>query len=183
MTQAALHDGRVPTLRESKRERQSAMRELVARHPISSQQELVELLAARGYIVTQATVSRDIAELGLAKVARADRHVYALPEDLALVAAATDVPLRRLLDDLPLSIRRSGLTLLLITSAGMASALSQAIDQSTLQDQEGTLAGENTVLVLFADEERLLRWRTILERLRPDGASRPDGATRPGPNH
>ena len=41
----------------------------------------------------------------------------------------------------------------------MASALSQAIDESTLQDQEGTLAGENTVLVLFADEERLLRWR------------------------
>ncbi len=104
--------------RESKRERQSAMRELVTRHPISSQQELVELLAARGFSVTQATVSRDIAELGLAKVARADRHIYASPEDLALVATATDVPLRRLLGDLPLTVRRSGLTLLLITSRG-----------------------------------------------------------------
>jgi len=178
-----MHDGRVPTLRESKRERQSAMRELVARHPISSQQELVELLAARGYNVTQATVSRDIAEMGLAKVARADRHVYASPEDLALVATATDVPLRRLLGDLPLTVRRSGLTLLLITSAGMASALSQAIDESTLQDQEGTLAGENTVLVLFADEERLLRWRSTLERFRPDHGSRSDNGSRPGPNH
>ena len=59
----------------------------------------------------------------------------------------------------------------------MASALSQAIDESTLQDQEGTLAGENTVLVLFADEERLLRWRSTLERFRPDDAARP------GPNH
>ncbi len=73
------------------------MRELVTRQPISSQQELVELLAARGFKVTQATVSRDIAELGLVKVARADRHIYASPEDLALVATATDAPLRRLL--------------------------------------------------------------------------------------
>ena len=127
-----MHDGRALTLRESKRERQSAMRELVARQPVSSQQELVELLAARGIRVTQATVSRDIAELGLAKVARADRHVYASPEDLALVATASDVPLRRLLADLPLVVRRSGLTLLLITSPGMASALSQAIDSSGL---------------------------------------------------
>lgn len=166
-----MHDGRVPTLRESKRDRQSAMRDLVTRHPISSQQEFVELLAARGFRVTQATVSRDIAELGLAKVARADRHIYASPQDLALVATATDVPLRRLLGDLPVTVRRSGLTLLLITSAGMASALSQAIDESTLQDQEGTLAGENTVLVLFADEERLHRWRSALEQFRPDAAS------------
>ncbi len=168
-----MHIDRIPTLRESKRERQAAIAELVTRHPISSQQELVELLGTRGFHVTQATVSRDIAELGLAKVARADRHIYASPEDLALVATATDVPLRRLLGDLPVTVRRSGLTLLLITSPGMASALSQAIDESTLQDQEGTLAGENTVLVLFADEERLLRWRSALDRFRPGDGSRP----------
>jgi transcriptional regulator of arginine metabolism len=167
-----MHLDRAPTLREAKRERLAAISELVTRHPISSQQELVDLLAGRGFHVTQATVSRDIAELGLAKVARADRHVYASPEDLALVATATDVPLRRLMGDLPVVIRRSGLTLLLITSPGMASALSQAIDESTLQDQEGTLAGENTVLVLFADEERLLRWKATLERFRPDAGSR-----------
>lgn len=167
-----MHAERPPTLREAKRERLAAISELVNRHPVSSQQELVDLLAARGHRVTQATVSRDIAELGLAKVARADRHVYASPEDLAVVATASDVPLRRLLHDLPVTVRRSGLTLLLITSAGMASALSQAIDESTLQDQEGTLAGENTVLVLFADEERLLRWQATLERLRPETALR-----------
>ena len=91
----------------------------------------MELLATRGFAVTQATVSRDIAELGLVKVARADGHVYASPEDLAR-AAATDVPLRRLLGDLPVTIRRSGLTLLLITTRAWPSALSQAIDESTL---------------------------------------------------
>jgi transcriptional regulator of arginine metabolism len=153
------------TGRGSKRDRQHAVRELVASHPISNQQELVDLLASLGFAVTQATVSRDIAELGLVKVTRSDRHVYAAPEDLAQ-PAASDAPLVRLLADLPITLRRSGLTLLLITRPGMASALSQAIDESTFQDQEGTLAGENTVLVLFADEAALERWRTAFERLR-----------------
>lgn len=169
-TQTWLHDAGDRPARGSKRDRQHAVRDLVARHPVSSQQELVGLLADRGFEVTQATVSRDIAELGLVKVARADRHVYATPEDLAQ-AAATDAPLLRLLATLPVAIRRSGLTLLLITSAGMASALSQAVDDSTFQLQEGTLAGENTVLVLFADEDRLDRWRSTFERLRATAGS------------
>lgn len=156
--------------RALKRDRQQAIRELVTRQPVSSQQELVELLAERGFAVTQATVSRDIAELGLVKAARADRHVYTAPETLAQ-EAATDAPLLRLLGDLPITVRRSGLTLLLITRPGMASALSQAIDESTFQYQEGTLAGENTVLVLFADEERLRRWQATFERLRDSAAT------------
>jgi transcriptional regulator of arginine metabolism len=155
------------TTRAAKRERQRAMRELVARYPITSQQEFVTLLHERGYEVTQATVSRDITELGLVKVVRADRHIYASPEDLAVSPAASDEPLRRLLVDLPLAIRRSGLILLLVSTPGTANAIAQAIDQSSLRDQEGTVAGDNTVLVLFADEERLVRWQGRLERLRP----------------
>jgi transcriptional regulator of arginine metabolism len=151
--------------RGSKRDRQHAVRELVAHHAISSQQELVDLLAGRGFAVTQATVSRDIAELGLVKVTRADRHVYAVPEHLGQ-APATDTTLLRLLADLPITVRRSGLTLLLITRPGMASAVSQALDESTFQHQEGTLAGENTVLVLFADESALERWSLTFERMR-----------------
>jgi transcriptional regulator of arginine metabolism len=147
---------------------------LVEQRPVSAQHELVALLGEQGFAVTQATVSRDIAELGLVKVSRADRHVYAAPEDLA-TPAATDAPLRRLVTDLPITVRRSGLTLLLITRPGMASALSQAIDESTFQDQEGTLAGENTVLVLFADDASLERWRVTFERLR--GSAGPDGRT------
>ena len=159
--------------RASKRDRHHAVRELVAHHAISSQQELVDLLAGRGFAVTQATVSRDIAELGLVKVTRSDRHVYAAPEDLGQ-PPATDATLLRLLGDLPITVRRSGLTLLLITRPGMASALSQAIDESTFQLQEGTLAGENTVLVLFADESALERWRLTFERMRASvGATMP----------
>src|SRR5262245_13331611 len=161
-------NGRRPagTTRAAKRERQRAIRELVARNPIASQQEFVDLLADRGFEVTQATVSRDIAELGLVKVVRSDRHVYASPEDLAPPAAVSDEPLRRLLDENVVTVRRSGLILLLISTPGMASALAQAIDESRLDEQEGTLAGDNTVLVLFADEERLARWQQRLEQIR-----------------
>jgi transcriptional regulator of arginine metabolism len=157
------------TTRIAKRDRQRAMRELVSRVPIASQQEFTELLAERGFEVTQATVSRDIAELGLVKVVRADRHVYASPEDLAPAPARSNEALRRLLADLPVTIRRSGLILLLISTPGTANAIAQAIDESDLHEQEGTLAGDNTLLVLFADEDQLLRWQGRIERLRsPD---------------
>lgn len=154
------------TTRAAKRDRQRAIRELVARYPVASQQEFAELLAERGFDVTQATVSRDIAELGLVKVVRSDRHVYASPEDLASPPVQSDEALRRLMNDLPLTVRRSGLILLLISSPGSANAIAQAIDESNFGDQEGTVAGDNTVLVLFADEDKLQRWQQKLERIR-----------------
>ena len=168
--------GRRPagTTRAAKRARQRAMREVVASHPVASQHEFVDLLAARGFAVTQATVSRDIAELGLVKVVREDRHVYASREDVASPPQPSDAALRRLLDDHPVTVRRSGLTLLLISTPGMAAAFAQAIDDSSLQDQEGTLAGDNTVLVLFADEERLVRWRMHIDRMRGASAQSAD---------
>jgi transcriptional regulator of arginine metabolism len=143
------------------------VRELVTRHPIASQHELVDRLAQRGFEVTQATISRDISELGLVKVVAPDGHVYAAPETLREGASrASDERLRRVLADYPVTIGRSGLILLLISEAGTASAIAQAIDESTLDEQEGTLAGDNTVLVLFADEARLEGWRSRFEGLR-----------------
>ena len=64
---------------------------------------------------------------------------------------------------MPITVGRSGLTLVLTGTPGTASVVAQAIDESTLHEQEGTLAGDNTLLVLFADEARLERW---LERFR-----------------
>jgi transcriptional regulator of arginine metabolism len=149
----------------AKSTRQQLVRELVARGSIASQGELAGLLAERGFGVTQATVSRDIAELGLAKVSRGDRHVYVLPEDLApppgrttLGRTASDERLHRILADVPVSIGRSGLTLVLTGTPGTASVVAQAIDESSLE-QVGTLAGDNTILVLFADDAQLERWR------------------------
>ena len=145
----------------SKSLRQQAIRRLVARMPIGSQQELVGELLKLGYEVTQATVSRDITELGLVKAVRGESHVYVPPEDLAAPPPPPrhrDERLRRILSDVPVSVGRSGLILVLTGTPGTASVVAQAIDESTLQEQEGTLAGDNTTLVLFADEERLERW-------------------------
>ncbi len=154
------------TTRATKRERQRMMCELVARQPIASQKEFARLLAERGFLVTQATVSRDIAELRLVKVVRADRHVYASPDDIAPQPQVSDAALERMLSDLPIVVRRSGLTLLLVSTPGTAAVIAEAIDRSSLREQEGTLAGDNTVLVLFADEERLERWRDRIEAIR-----------------
>ncbi len=162
--------------------RQRAIRELVARSAIGSQQDLVEALRARGMDVTQATVSRDVAELGLVKITRGERHIYVAAADLATGAAPTsDALLRRLLADIPVRVGRSGLTLVLTSAPGTASSIAQAIDQSTLTDQEGTLAGDNTVLVLFADEAKLERWLARYRELEPvrDRAAAADAGAAP----
>jgi transcriptional regulator of arginine metabolism len=156
----------------AKRERQRAIRELVARQSIGSQQELVEALHARNVAVTQATVSRDIAELGLVKIWRGDRQAYVAPEDLGPAPPpASDDLLRRLLMDIPVTVGRSGLSLVLVGAPGTANTIAQAIDQSSLTDQLGTLAGDNTLLVLFPDEARLERWVARFRMLQ--GPARP----------
>lgn len=163
--------------------RQRAIRELVRARPVGSQHELAGLLAGRGFAVTQATVSRDVSDLGLAKVARGDLHVYVLPEDVA-PTQPTRVPtgearLRRILADHPVVMDRSGLILVLVGAPGSASAVAQAIDESGWSEPVGTLAGDNTVLVLFADEGSLERWRALFEPLARAAAAETDDATAP----
>lgn len=164
---------------ELKRLRQRAIRQLIASRPVGSQRELVDALTAQGFDVTQATVSRDITELGLLKAPLRDGHHYVSPEDVASwPSAATPAPparaddhLRRILADIPVTVGRSGLILVLTGTPGTASVVAQAIDESTLREQEGTLAGDNTLLVLFADEVRLERWLARFEaiaRLSPE---------------
>jgi transcriptional regulator of arginine metabolism len=162
---------------DAKRLRQRAILELVARIPVASQDELAEHLRERGFGVTQATVSRDVAELGLVKAMRGDRHRYVSPDDLANGPGAgpeTDARLARIVAEAAVTVGRSGLTLILRVPPGSAQAVALAIDQSSLQDQEGTLAGDDTILVLFADEARLERW---LGRFRAvQGLTHPEGA-------
>ena len=154
----------------AKRDRQRAIREIIVRDPIGNQQELAERLVERGFAVTQATVSRDIAELGIVKVPRGDRHLYVSTEDVAAPPRAmSDERLRRILADIPVTVGRSGLILLVTGSPGTASVIAQAIDESMSQ-QEGTLAGDNTLLVLFGDEVRLERWLERFEELRLEPA-------------
>ena len=163
------HDGQ--SSHAHKLQRQRAIRELVSSRAVGSQREVVDALSAQGFEVTQATVSRDITELGLVKAPGAEGHVYVSPGVVAQQAgsaaasaaasaasAASDTRLERILGDIPVTIGRSGLILVLTGTPGTASVIAQAIDESSLRDQEGTLAGDNTLLVLFADEARLERW-------------------------
>jgi transcriptional regulator of arginine metabolism len=155
----------------TKKDRQKAICEIIVREAVGNQQELCDMLIARGITVTQATVSRDIAELGIVKVPRGERHAYVLPDDLAPPPRpVSDERLRRILQDIPVTVGRSGLILLITGSPGTASVIAQAIDDSNLHEQEGTLAGDNTLLVLFADEARLERWLERFEELRSEPA-------------
>ena len=150
-----------------KAQRQRAIRDLVASRPLGSQREVVDALGAQGFAVTQATVSRDIAELGLIRAPGPDGPAYRTPDRLPTPGSGlgSDDRLERILADIPVTIGRSGLILVLTGTPGTASVIAQAIDESTLQEQEGTLAGDNTLLVLFADEARLERWRARFEAI------------------
>jgi len=158
------------TTRATRVARQSEIRRLIGRDRIANQRQLADLLAARGFEVTQATVSRDIAELGLVKVVRGDGHAYAAPADLAVVPERDESMLRRVLRDVPVDVRRSGLILLLVATPGTASILAEAIDRAAFSEPAGTLAGDNTVLVLFGDEHGLVHWRDNLLRVQADVA-------------
>jgi transcriptional regulator of arginine metabolism len=144
--------------------------EIVASGAVENQQQLADLLTARGVPTTQTTISRDIAALGLAKVFRGGQHVYAAPGDVAR-PAGDDAMLRRVLRDVPVEVRRSGLILLLVSTPGSASIIAEAIDRSALEGPEGTVAGDNTVLVLFSDARKLKRWHDQLERIREQATS------------
>ena len=149
-----------------KRDRHAAIRKLVADRSIGSQSELVDALSALGFDVTQATVSRDIAELGLAKVMRGDHSAYVNPEALGREARPpSDERLRRILADIPVTVGRSGLILVLTGQSGTANVIAQAIDESTLTEQVGTVAGDNTLIVLFPAEPALERWLERFESL------------------
>jgi arginine repressor len=127
-----------------KQRRQRTMLDLIGASPIGSQE-------------------------GLVKVPRGDRHVYATPENAAS-GNAYDARLQRLLEDIPVRVGRSGLSLVLLATPGSAGAIAQAIDQSSLTDQVGTLAGDNTLLVLFEDEASLKRWLARFQTFQPAGA-------------
>lgn len=161
--------------RAGRRARLQAIREIVDANEVANQEQLAALLRARGFEATQTTVSRDIAELRLVKGMRGTKQLYAAPSDPVTVAGAPsteNVLLERVLRDVPFQVRRSGLSLVLVGTPGTASIIAEAIDHSTLHEQVGTLAGDNTVLVLFEDAPALERWQAAILQLQARIASR-----------
>jgi len=145
--------------------RQRAIRDLVEQRPIRTQQELAAALRDRGFRTTQATISRDIAELQLVKARRDGVSVYALSSRLADADPAGEDRLRRLFRDLPVEIRESGLLLVLVTLPGSAHAIAASLDRSRWPDIVGSIAGDDTCFLACGDRRALRRVRERLERL------------------
>ena len=145
--------------------RQQSIRDLVAQRPIRTQQELASALRERGFRATQATISRDIAELRLVKVGREGVAVYALPDRPAEADPTGEERLRRLFRDVPVEFRAAGLVLVLITLPGSAHAIAAALDRARWPDAVGTIAGDDTLFIACANRRSLARLRGRLERL------------------
>ncbi|HVA60109.1 MAG TPA: arginine repressor [Mycobacteriales bacterium] len=132
----------------TKTARQARIAELLARGPVRSQSELARLLAEAGFAVTQATLSRDLEELGAVKLRRAGPGTaYALPGDPAR-PAGPDGRLGRILEDLLVATDASANLAVLRTPPGGAHLLASAVDRAGLPDVIGTVAGDDTVLVV-----------------------------------
>jgi transcriptional regulator of arginine metabolism len=142
-------------MNESKEQRQRAIADLIRANALASQEELAERLSGLGYVVTQATVSRDLEQLGAVKVRRAGHLAYALPDQ---VAALPGPRLAAVLRDWARSIDTAGNLVVIRTPPGSAHLIGVALDQSDMTEIVGTICGDDTIFVACrtaADGKRL----------------------------
>ena len=135
----------------SKHQRQHRITLLIEQHPVNSQAQLVDLLAASGVEATQATVSRDLEEIGAVKVrAGGGESVYAVPE-LPKNRVTPGDHLRRVLGEWVVEVAASANLVVVRTPPGSAHVVASALDRAGLPDIIGTVAGDDTIVVV-ADE-------------------------------
>jgi transcriptional regulator of arginine metabolism len=170
-----------------RRQRLFRIAQLLGEHAVSNQQVLVELLAAEGVEATQATVSRDLEELGAVKVrVPGGDTVYALPE-LPIQALAPEDHLRRVLGEWVVDAAWSGNLVVLRTPPGSAHVVGSALDRSAYDGVVGTVAGDDTVLVVAAEDVgaatlgRQLAAMAGLEQGGPPTATSPAGGATGAP--
>ena len=144
--------------RIGKQERQEEIRRILRQHRVSTQQELAERLAAAGIAVTQATLSRDLAELGVLRASRPDGAVYELEP-----VAAQATPQLHELGETILSLRQNQALVVARTRPGMASAVALAIDNARMPECLGTLAGDDTI---FATPAPGIPTRRLAQQIR-----------------
>ena len=126
--------------------------ELLAAGDVHSQEELRDLLAGEGFAVTQATVSRDLIDLGATKVSGPDgRAVYRVVDDAAMDTRVDMVRLVRTAHELVVSVEASGNIVVVRTPPGGAQYLASAFDRAQWDPVVGTVAGDDTVLLVARD--------------------------------
>ena len=146
-----------------KPQRQHRITRLLEEQPISSQAQLVEMLAIDGVMATQATVSRDLEELGAVKVRiPGGTMAYAIPEH-AKERTAPDDHLRRVMGEFVVEVAHSANLVVLRTPPGSAHVVASALDRSSMPEVLGTVAGDDT-LIIVADED--VQGSTLADQLR-----------------
>jgi transcriptional regulator of arginine metabolism len=155
----AAESGDAPRPIATKAARHHKVKEILRRVPVRSQVELGALLAEDGLVATQATLSRDLVELGAVKVRHSDGTlVYAVPGEggdrtpgYGVDREVLDSRLARLCEELLVTADASANLVVLRTPPGAAQFLASAIDQSSMRSILGTIAGDDTVLVVTRD--------------------------------
>lgn len=138
----------------TKTQRQHRVGQILAKEKVANQSQLVQLLGEQGVHATQVTVSRDLEELGAFKVrGPGGASVYALPEQQA-ERPSNDVHLRRVLGEWMAEVTSSANLVLVRTPPGCAHVVASALDRAGLADVAGTVAGDDTVLVVAAERVR-----------------------------
>jgi transcriptional regulator of arginine metabolism len=157
------------TLSTSRAARQQRIVEILASTPVRSQTELLDHLAEDGIEVTQATLSRDLVDVGAERVRVGKNLVYAVPGEGGdrTVRAAPDLEerlsrLQSRCNELLVSAEHSANLVILRTPPGAASFLAAALDHAGLEGVLGTLAGDDTIMVVTAGDSRS---RTVVDRL------------------
>ena len=148
-----------------KNNRQAMIVAIIKEKVIGTQEELGEALKARGILVTQATLSRDIKELGLIKVPTLEGYYrYSLPQDRTpgdLMRLA-----QRMLDDAVVSIDGAENLIIIKTMSGTAQGVAAAFDELEWPEVVGTVAGDNTILVVVRSKEQTTAVLDKLQQLR-----------------
>lgn len=142
-----------------KTRRQQVILDVIAREPVRSQEQLRKSVRAAGFDVTQATLSRDIRELGLVK--GGPDGAYQAPGQVAPNGRASESALQRAVAEYLVRVDRVQQLVLLRTGLGRAQALCVTLDDARLPEVVGTVAGEDTVLVIAPDVRRA---KTLVKR-------------------
>ncbi|MBI2705305.1 MAG: arginine repressor [Actinobacteria bacterium] len=142
---------KAPPVKLAKPQRQHLIAKLIEQHRIQNQAQLVELLAGENVLATQATVSRDLDEMGAIKVrVQGGESAYALPE-LPKEQYAPEDHLRRVLGDWVVEVAYSGNMIVLRTPPGSAHVVGSALDRVGLPEILGTVAGDDTLMLVVAE--------------------------------
>jgi transcriptional regulator of arginine metabolism len=135
-----------------KPQRQHRILRVLEDQPVSSQAQLVQLLEAEGIVATQATVSRDLEELGAVKVRiPGGAMAYAIPEYTKERLSGSDDHLRRLMGEFVVEVAHSGPIVVLRTPPGSAHVVASALDRAGYPGVLGTVAGDDTILAVVAE--------------------------------